>query len=341
LSLADDSWVQKGMTLRINEGGATQEEVAVTGLGSIDITPLIFDHDSGESVENVPFSRAEFLSWPLSSGMTVAEGATNLNFKDPNWYGNSSHTYNGHCGHDLGFDNGDPNSGDDYWYPGVSILAAAPGTVVDYRNDAEDQCDSRIPGDAVHGHQGSKCSMGDGHPADFAGNYVIIEHDTTAGYKYTQYAHMRKGTVPDFADKEFVNTGTFLGEMASSGNSSGPHLHFEVLTGLDLPLGTGSRACVDPYFSEGGQGSNTAESLWEDQCGLPIYDFYTNDGPPACATTTTSAPSTTAPPPTTTTTPGPATTPVPLTTTTTPQYQGDAPAEPPTSVRYNQYSKRR
>jgi murein DD-endopeptidase MepM/ murein hydrolase activator NlpD len=51
---------------------------------------------------------------------------------------------------------------------------------------------------------------------------VVLAHD--GGY-YTQYAHLAAVTV-DQGDR--VATGQWIGQSGSTGNSTGPHLHFEV-----------------------------------------------------------------------------------------------------------------
>jgi murein DD-endopeptidase MepM/ murein hydrolase activator NlpD len=64
------------------------------------------------------------------------------------------------------------------------------------------------------------------------GMAVAIRHDF--GYKgqplYTIYAHMRAVNVNA---GQWVNTGTQLGEVGDTGNTTGPHLHFELRVGLD------------------------------------------------------------------------------------------------------------
>ncbi len=58
--------------------------------------------------------------------------------------------------------------------------------------------------------------------SDIYGNYVIITH--YSGYK-SLYGHMSKITVKK---GQFVSTGTKIGEVGSTGLSTGPHLHFTV-----------------------------------------------------------------------------------------------------------------
>jgi len=54
------------------------------------------------------------------------------------------------------------------------------------------------------------------------GNYVVVEH--SGGYT-TVYAHLSKISV---SSDEWVDDNTKIGEVGSSGISTGPHLHFEV-----------------------------------------------------------------------------------------------------------------
>ena len=109
--------------------------------------------------------------------------------------------YSGHNGSDFG--------GGDFagMEAGRTVVAAADGVVV-YTNDGEfDECTT---GD---------CGGGGGF-----GNYVKVQHEDG---KYTYYAHMMQWTVA-VATGQAVKCGDELGLMGSSGNSTGPHLHFEV-----------------------------------------------------------------------------------------------------------------
>lgn len=74
------------------------------------------------------------------------------------------------------------------------------------------------------------------------GNYVVIEHIATEGTVfYTLYGHMREGSIM-VAEGTEVKAGQVLGIMGSTGNSTGPHLHFEVRLNENS-----SNNAVDPF----------------------------------------------------------------------------------------------
>jgi murein DD-endopeptidase MepM/ murein hydrolase activator NlpD len=76
-----------------------------------------------------------------------------------------------------------------------------------------------------------------GYDATGYGNYVVIQHalpDTTGVY-YTVYAHLAD---PGPIAGTPVRQGGVIGQMGTTGGSSGLHLHFEVVTGSAVvPLG--------------------------------------------------------------------------------------------------------
>ena len=93
---------------------------------------------------------------------------------------------------------------------GAEVLAAGPGTVV-------------WAGFGLY--SGSSYNLSDPY-----GLAVAIRHDF--GYKdsplYTIYAHMEKVEV---IVGQWVNTGSVVGLVGSTGHTTGPHLHFEVRIG--------------------------------------------------------------------------------------------------------------
>ncbi|GAA2585025.1 M23 family metallopeptidase [Streptomyces tubercidicus] len=99
------------------------------------------------------------------------------------------------------------HSGQDFVVPsGTAVKAAHAGTVV-------------------------KAGPNGGGDGPAYGNAIVIKHDNGM---YTQYAHLSQINV---SVGQQVGTGEKIGLSGSTGNSSGPHLHFEVRTGPDYGTG--------------------------------------------------------------------------------------------------------
>jgi murein DD-endopeptidase MepM/ murein hydrolase activator NlpD len=94
-----------------------------------------------------------------------------------------------------------------------------------------------------HRHQGQDLAADEGTPivaprggvievveyqAGGAGYYVVLDgEDEDADYVFM---HMREGSVPVVAGQR-VRTGQLIGEVGTTGGSTGPHLHFEIWVG--------------------------------------------------------------------------------------------------------------
>ncbi len=81
-------------------------------------------------------------------------------------------------------------------------------------------------------------------------NSIYIEHSDGS---IAWYGHLKKGSLTSKNKGDTVSEGEFLGIVGSSGNSTGPHLHFEVYDS--------NENLVDPFKGE--CSSNT--SLWKEQ----------------------------------------------------------------------------
>jgi murein DD-endopeptidase MepM/ murein hydrolase activator NlpD len=125
-----------------------------------------------------------------------------------------SKTYNQHDGTDLAI------GGFAAMDQGRWVMTAASGTVI-----------------AVHDGEYDRCTTGNCGTA----NYVKIRHSDG---RVTLYWHLKKWSIRVKVG-QYVGCGIYLGKVGSSGHSTGPHLHFGVLTSgvTDDPYGATSSSC--------------------------------------------------------------------------------------------------
>lgn len=150
-------------------------------------------------------------------------------------------TYNGHKGNDFGIGSFPVMDAGSRW-----IVAAADGKVVFVNDGCFDRCTT---GD---------CACGSGF-----GNYVKVEH---ADKRSTYYAHMMKGSL-QVKLGDTVTCGQKLGKVGSSGNSTGPHLHFEPRTSGNVSFEPFKGSCGSSSTSWLNQGAYL--KLPSDQCPAP------------------------------------------------------------------------
>lgn len=140
----------------------------------------------------------------------------------------------------------------------VEIVAAAPGQIV-FKSD---------------GNFDRNCTFGGGN-----WNAVYVRH---ADGSIAWYGHMKNETPTSKAVGEMVAAGEKLGIVGSSGNSTGPHLHFELYNVLNQ--------LQDPY--QGPCNTMNADSWWANQESYRvsrINRLMTHNAPPSfpsCPTTT-------------------------------------------------------
>ena len=103
---------------------------------------------------------------------------------------------------------------------GREILAPAGGTVLYARNDVPDNPRPGPPDITQY------AALHDPAMASY-GNCVIIDHGNS---EYSVMAHMQHGSVRVKAGERVV-AGEVIGKLGNSGNSFGPHLHYQLQSG--------------------------------------------------------------------------------------------------------------
>lgn len=124
---------------------------------------------------------------------------------------------------------GDGSRNRDFWCEGEPILAPAGGTVV----VAGDGVPENVPGE-----------MNDGEKL---GNHVVIDHGNG---EFSMFAHLQTGSV-SVERGEAVEAGTRVGACGNSGNSSEPHLHYQLQTGPDFFESESLPAPFHRYLADG------------------------------------------------------------------------------------------
>jgi hypothetical protein len=105
---------------------------------------------------------------------------------------------------------GDGKTSEQWLCYGAEVLAVAPGTVVETMRDMPDQPPGTAPTNLTI--------------PEIAGNHVLL--DLGEG-RYAMYAHLAPHSVTVHVGDR-VKTGDKLGLLGNSGNTTGPHLHFQI-----------------------------------------------------------------------------------------------------------------
>lgn len=114
------------------------------------------------------------------------------------------------------------------------------------------------------------------------GNHIIIRGDNGL---YYLYAHLSRKAV----EGGRVNTGQTIGYVGSTGNSTGPHLHFEVQRSSSWARG--NELDPAPYVTAGllGDGSAITPTV-EEAYGTPAGNLQTTDGSTSSMTSSNAIP---------------------------------------------------
>lgn len=221
------AWTGIGDSLRLRFRGKTQDGKAFETSGQIAIA---------QQPSSVTYH------FPLAGRSFIAAGATPHSHHrwvaaeefalDIARFGDGTRTFRG-----------DGTRLTDYYAYGAEVLAAADGTVVSVIDQREEGTEFlRRPGEAFAAYnervgqmQAQLMEKGLDH---IAGNVVVIDHGNG---EFSHYAHLAKGSTKVKKGDKVVR-GQVIGLLGNSGNSTEPHLHFQITNGPDSLLSAG-RPC--------------------------------------------------------------------------------------------------
>lgn len=135
----------------------------------------------------------------------------------------------------------------DYDAYGEPVYAAAEGRVVTAIGDQQEDLAAMIgPGETPEAYmarlrEDQMTRLAGGLPG-IIGNGVVIDHGNG---EFSAYAHLKPGSVRVHAG-ETVRRGQQIGQVGSSGNSTEPHLHFQVCNGPDPLMCAGVPVRFEP-----------------------------------------------------------------------------------------------
>jgi hypothetical protein len=141
---------------------------------------------------------------------------------------------------------GDGTQNEQYFAFGADVRSAISGEVVDVRDGLPNETPNTDP-------QNVRL------PLDVGGNHVAVR--VRPGV-YAFYGHLQPGSIV-VQEGDHVETGQLLGKLGSSGNSTQPHLHFDIADGPDALTSSSLPWVFDRYTWAGSVdvAQSTATSL--------------------------------------------------------------------------------
>ncbi len=147
---------------------------------------------------------------------------------------------------------GDGTQNEQYFAFGAEVVSVADGTVVSVREDMPDV----TPNQALFAVQ---------QPRDYIGNHVIVQ---ILPEVWAVYAHLQPGSIP-VREGERVTTGQLVGRLGNSGNSTAPHLHFQLSDSPDPLTSTSLPFVFDRYTLVGTVDAVASEAALTDSTASP------------------------------------------------------------------------
>jgi murein DD-endopeptidase MepM/ murein hydrolase activator NlpD len=267
------------MSFREDEGGKIMNRRALLALAWVHSASLAChpnqtsqgSHqgpDGADLATSQPSGMDRGLSWPIDCvpGMSCSVAYPDVD-GDGLCFDCSQAVYPNHQGTDIAI-------GWDQMDAGTKVLAAESGEVLWVFDGHYDRCPSSaqpecqaptlpmgpkvesgfmVCSDAQDEYCAGNTRTRDCYYCFYGGNVIVIRHPASSQVFATRYDHLRRGSILVKPGQK-VAKGEPIAEVGSAGNSTGPHLHFEVWVG-------GFSRSAEPWA--GPCGPNHGPELWE------------------------------------------------------------------------------
>jgi hypothetical protein len=138
----------------------------------------------------------------------------------------------------------------EYYCWGQEVHALCDGLIVQAEDGYEERARTNLLSDMSNAYKNAhNFDPKKDDVQSVAGNYVIMKIDDNV---YAAFAHLQTGSIRVSADQS-VKKGDVIGKVGHSGNSFGPHLHFQLMDSSDITKATGLPCAFEKYeiFQDG------------------------------------------------------------------------------------------
>lgn len=138
----------------------------------------------------------------------------------------------------------------EYYCWGQEVYAPCDGVIVQAEDGYEERARTNLLSDMSNAYKNALYfDPKKDYVQSVAGNYVIMKIDDNV---YAAFAHLQTGSIQVSVDQS-VKKGDVIGKVGHSGNSFGPHLHFQLMDSSDITNAKGLPCAFEKYeiFQDG------------------------------------------------------------------------------------------
>lgn len=127
---------------------------------------------------------------------------------------------------------------------GSKIYAPFNGEIVKVENGVIERNPVKLKSDLKYMREiTSRFQKGKAEYREVAGNYIILKYNKNV---YALFAHLKNGSIK-VKEHQIISRGQILGEVGHSGNSTAPHLHFQLMENADAMKSIGLPCAFRKY----------------------------------------------------------------------------------------------